>query len=80
MAQFAVLFGDTDFETAGAQPPAEAVSVEAESWHKAVRSVWNQQGGLNDTKCLVWRDGKPAAVVQLDFSGRELASMAQTPP
>ena len=44
MAQFAVLFGDTDFETAGAQPPAEAVSVEAESWHKAVRSVWNQQG------------------------------------
>ena len=64
---------------APSRPPKRSVW-RAESWHKAVRSVWNQQGGLNDTKCLVWRDGKPAAVVQLDFSGRDLASMAQTPP
>ena len=80
MAQFAILFSDMDFAAAGAEPPTEAATVEAESWHKAVRSVWNQQGGLNDTRCLVWRDGKPAAVVLLDFRGRELVSMAQTPP
>lgn len=80
MAKFAILFGDMDFAAAGAEPPAEAIKAEAESWHRAVRDVWMRHGSLNDSRCLVWREGKPAAVVLLDFDGKELVSMAETPP